>query len=145
MVFALAFPSIDPVALSIGPLSIRWYGLYYMVGLILGWMYVRYVLRDVNLWQNKTPPLKITQVDDLLVYMALAVILGGRLGYVLFYEPDIYWANPIEIFKVWKGGMSFHGAIVGSIIGITLFALRTKANAWSVLDLCAAEIGRAHV
>ncbi|MFM7084164.1 MAG: prolipoprotein diacylglyceryl transferase [Hyphomicrobium sp.] len=138
MMFALTFPYIDPVAISIGPLSIRWYGLSYMVGLILGWMYVRSLLRRIDLWPNKIPPLKISQVDDLLIYMALAVILGGRLGYVIFYEPNIYLAHPLEIFKVWKGGMSFHGAILGSIIGITLFSLRTQVPTWSVLDLCAA-------
>lgn len=98
MIFALAFPSIDPVAISIGPLSIRWYGLSYMVGLILGWLYVRQLLSKVVLWPNKTPPLKVLQVDDLLLYMAVSVILGGRLGYVLFYEPDIYMAHPLEIF-----------------------------------------------
>lgn len=138
MLFALSYPAIDPVAFSFGPFSVKWYGLSYMVGLLLGWFYVRQLLLNKQLWTNNAPPLNIEQVDDLLLYMALSVIIGGRLGYVLFYEPDVYLANPLEIFKVWKGGMSFHGAILGSIIGITFFSVRTGSNAWSVLDLCAA-------
>ena len=138
MIFALSFPYIDPVAISFGPFSIKWYGLSYMVGLLLGWFYVRQLLRNTKLWGHNTPPLNLSQADDLLLYMALSVIIGGRLGYVFFYEPHIYFANPLEIFKVWKGGMSFHGAIVGSAIGITIFALRFGVNPWSAMDLCSA-------
>jgi phosphatidylglycerol:prolipoprotein diacylglycerol transferase len=137
-VLAIPFPEIDPVALSIGPVSIKWYGLSYMAGLILGWLYIRRLLRENRLWKNDTPPFGEERVDDLLVYMALAVIAGGRLGYVFLYEPEVYLANPIDILKVWKGGMSFHGAILGSAVGVWLFARRYGLSPWSSMDLCAA-------
>jgi phosphatidylglycerol:prolipoprotein diacylglycerol transferase len=137
-IFAIPFPDIDPVALSLGPVSIKWYGLSYMIGLILGWLYVRRLLRERRLWKNDTPPFGVERVDDLLVYVALAVIVGGRLGYVVLYEPETYLANPLDIFKVWQGGMSFHGAILGSAVGIWLFARRYGVSAWSAMDLCAA-------
>jgi len=137
-VLAIPFPEIDPVALSVGPLSIKWYGLSYMAGLILGWLYVRRLLTETRLWKNDTPPFGVARVDDLLVYMALAVIVGGRLGYVLLYEPDVYLARPLDILKVWKGGMSFHGAILGSAVGLWLFARRYGVSPWSAMDVCAA-------
>jgi len=137
-VLAIPFPEIDPVALSVGPLSIKWYGLSYMAGLILGWLYVRRLLTQTRLWKNDTPPFGVARVDDLLVYMALAVIVGGRLGYVLLYEPDVYLARPLDILKVWKGGMSFHGAILGSAVGLWLFARRYGVSPWSAMDVCAA-------
>jgi phosphatidylglycerol:prolipoprotein diacylglycerol transferase len=135
---AIQFPNIDPVAFSIGPLAIRWYGLAYMAGLILGWLYIRQLLRERRLWPAGTPPFGVERVDDLLIYITLGVILGGRLGYVLFYEPALYFANPGEIVKVWKGGMSFHGAIVGTAIAIWFFARSWKVDVWSTMDLCAA-------
>lgn len=135
---AIPFPQIDPVALSLGPIEIKWYGLAYMAGLVLGWLYVRSLLRQPKLWRNKTPPFDVARVDDLLVYMAVSVIIGGRLGYVFLYEPGTYLANPVEIFKVWKGGMSFHGAILGSAVGVWLFARHYGVNPWSTMDLCAA-------
>jgi phosphatidylglycerol:prolipoprotein diacylglycerol transferase len=137
-IFAIPFPDIDPVALSLGPVSIKWYGLAYMIGLILGWLYVRRLLRERWLWKNDTPPFGVERVDDLLVYVALAVIVGGRLGYVVLYEPETYLANPLDVFKVWQGGMSFHGAILGSAVGLWLFARRYGVSAWSAMDLCAA-------
>jgi phosphatidylglycerol:prolipoprotein diacylglycerol transferase len=137
-IFAIPFPDIDPVALSLGPVSIKWYGLSYMTGLILGWLYVRRLLTERRLWKNDTPPFGVERVDDLLVYVALAVIVGGRLGYVVLYEPETYLANPLDVLKVWQGGMSFHGAILGSAVGIWLFARRYGVSAWSAMDLCAA-------
>ena len=97
---AIPFPQIDPVALSLGPIEIKWYGLAYMAGLVLGWLYVRSLLRQPKLWRNETPPFDVARVDDLLVYMAVSVIIGGRLGYVFLYEPGTYLTNPVEIFKV---------------------------------------------
>ncbi|MDX2309285.1 MAG: prolipoprotein diacylglyceryl transferase [Hyphomicrobium sp.] len=136
----IPFPNIDPVALSIGPLSIKWYGLAYMAGLILGWLYIRRLLTEPHLWTGEKAPFEPARVDDLLVYIALGVIVGGRLGYVLFYEPSTYVANPLEIFMVWKGGMAFHGALVASGIAIWLFARRYKVDMWSTMDLCAAAV-----
>lgn len=136
--FTIPFPDIDPVAFSIGPVSIKWYGLAYMAGLILGWLYVRNLLRQSNLWRDGKPPFGVDRVDDLLVYIAVGVIVGGRLGYVILYEPETYFANPVDILKVWKGGMSFHGAILGSAISIWLFARAYGVSPWSAMDICAA-------
>ena len=136
--FAIAFPDFDPVAFSIGPVSIKWYGLAYMAGLVLGWLYVRSLLRQTNLWRDGKPPFSVERVDDLLVYIAVGVIVGGRLGYVVLYEPETYFANPVDILKVWKGGMSFHGAILGSAISIWLFARAYGVSPWSAMDVCAA-------
>lgn len=137
-ILAIPFPEIDPVAFSVGPISIKWYGLAYMAGLILGWLYIRRLLRENWLWRDGKPPFDVERVDDLLVYVAVGVILGGRLGYVLFYEPGNYLTNPLDIFKVWQGGMSFHGAILGSAVGIWFFSRAYNVSVWSTMDLCAA-------
>ena len=137
---ALTFPNIDPVAINIGPLSIKWYGLAYMTGLILGWMYVRRLLATPGLWSGGKAPFGVERVDDLLLFITLAVIVGGRLGQVLLYEPSYYFANPAEIIKTWRGGMSFHGALIASGVAILLFARQFKVSARSVMDLCCAAV-----
>ena len=132
MLFAIPFPAFDPVAVEIGPLVIRWYALAYIAGLVLGWRLARrLVLR---------PGWKITPegVDDLLFYVTLGVILGGRLGYVLFYQPDYYAANPLEILYVWRGGMSFHGGLIGVLVATVYFARRAGVPPLEVADLLAA-------
>ena len=134
----IPFPAIDPVALSIGPFAIKWYGLAYMAGLLLGWLYVKRLVGDGRLWATGEKPFAVDKTDDLLLAIALGVILGGRLGYVLFYKPGDYLAHPLEIFAVWKGGMSFHGGIIGSMVGIAWFARRHGVDFRSVLDLGAA-------
>jgi phosphatidylglycerol---prolipoprotein diacylglyceryl transferase len=137
-VLAIPFPEIDPVALRLGPLSVKWYGLAYMAGLLLGWLYVKYLLRQDRLWPGGKRPFAPDKADDLLLYMTIGVLVGGRLGNVLFYEPAYYLQNPLEIPAVWKGGMAFHGGLLGSIVAIVLFARRNRVNAWSALDVCAA-------
>lgn len=137
---ALTFPNIDPEAFSIGPVSIKWYGLAYMAGLVLGWLYVRRLLSTPHLWRNNAPPLTIDRVDDLLLYMTLAIIVGGRLGQVLLYEPGYYFSNPAEILKTWRGGMSFHGALIGSAIAILIFARQYKVSARTIMDICCAAV-----
>lgn len=137
---ALTFPNIDPEAFSIGPVSVKWYGLAYMAGLILGWLYVRRLLSTPHLWRKNTPPLTIDRVDDLLLYMTLAIIIGGRLGQVLLYEPGYYLSNPAEILKTWRGGMSFHGALIGSAVAIFIFARQYKVSARTIMDLCCAAV-----
>jgi phosphatidylglycerol---prolipoprotein diacylglyceryl transferase len=135
--FALIFPTIDPVLIQIGPIAIRWYALAYIAGLFAGAAYMR--------WQVTHPPALMTRnhVDDLFLWVLGGVILGGRLGYVLFYKPGVYLANPLAIFKTWEGGMSFHGGLVGVIIAILLFARHAKINKWYVGDqiACAVPIG----
>lgn len=135
---AIPYPTIDPVALQLGPLSVKWYGLAYIAGLLLGWFYIKRLLGQNELWPGGSPPLAPARVDDLLIYMTAGVLLGGRLGYVLFYEPRHFLMNPLDIPAVWKGGMAFHGGLIGSIIAIVAFARRFKADAWSMLDACAA-------
>ncbi len=138
---AIPYPNIDPVLVHIwGPISIKWYGLAYVAGLLLGWLYIKRLLDQCRLWPNATAPFTRNDSDDLFLYVAAGVILGGRLGHVLFYRPLDYLANPLDIFAVWKGGMSFHGGLIGSIVGIFLFSRHLKINAWSALDACAAAV-----
>jgi phosphatidylglycerol---prolipoprotein diacylglyceryl transferase len=134
----LPFPDIHPVALALGPFSVKWYGLAYACGLLLGWQYVRRMLANANLWLRNTAPCTVDRADDLLLYMTLGVVLGGRIGYVLFYNPAFYFAHPMEIFSVWKGGMSFHGGFLGSAIAMLLFSRKYDAPWLSVFDLVAA-------
>jgi len=139
-VWALPFPNIDPVALQIGPVAIKWYGLAYLAGLLLGWLYIRRLLSEPRLWGADQPPFEVAKVDDLLLYITAGVVLGGRLGFVIFYEPSYYLANPQDIIAVWKGGMAFHGALVGCAIAIWLFAHRNNVNPWSTGDLVTAAV-----
>jgi phosphatidylglycerol---prolipoprotein diacylglyceryl transferase len=140
---AIPFPNIDPVAFSIGPVSVKWYGLAYAAGLMLGWIYVKRILLDMRLWPPGGGPFSTLKADDMLLYMTAGVVIGGRLGYVLFYKPEYYLANPFDIPKVWMGGMSFHGGFVGSMVALALFARQNGVNMLTVLDLasCATPIG----
>ncbi|PWB83831.1 MAG: prolipoprotein diacylglyceryl transferase [Methylocystaceae bacterium] len=134
--FVLPFPMIDPVLVEIGPVPIRWYALAYIAGLALGWLYARRLVARKTLW-GETPHPSRDSLDDLLVYVTFGVIVGGRLGHVLFYAPAYYLAHPGEIVETWKGGMAFHGGLIGAIVGMTLFALREKISALTVADICA--------
>jgi phosphatidylglycerol:prolipoprotein diacylglycerol transferase len=137
--FAIAYPVINPVLIHVGPLPIRWYALAYIAGLILGWLYARALVARDALW-NGAPRPSLKRLDDLLVYCALGVVLGGRIGYVLFYNLSYYVAHLEEIPAVWKGGMSFHGALAGTALAIYLFARRYKAPVLSVFDICCAVV-----
>ena len=136
---AIPFPAIDPVAISIGPLSVRWYGLAYLAGLVLGWRYMRYLLSRPGLW-NGAPPMKPDQVDDFLLWATLGTVLGGRLGYVFLYEPGTFLADPMRILMVWQGGMSFHGGLIGVITAIVVFARLNGVPILSLGDLAAAAV-----
>jgi phosphatidylglycerol---prolipoprotein diacylglyceryl transferase len=137
MLYALPFPAIDPIAIDLGFFAIRWYALAYIVGLLLGW---RYMIRLADL---PPPAMQRRDVDDLLAWMALGVILGGRLGYVLFYKPGYYLNHPAEILQVWEGGMSFHGGLLGVVVATYLFSRQRHLHSFRVGDLlcCAAPIG----
>lgn len=137
---AIPFPGIDPVAFEIGPVAVRWYGIAYMAGLILGWLYVRQLLRSPAIWPADRAPFPPEKVDDLLLYIIAGVFLGGRLGSVLFYNPAYYAENPLEVLQIWKGGMSFHGALIGCGLAVWAFARRNGVNVWSTMDLCAAAV-----
>ncbi len=133
----MSFPDFDPVALQIGPIAIRWYALAYIAGLFGGWFIIRKLAVRPALWGNVRPPPPL-DIDDLVVAAAIGVILGGRLGHVLFYEPDRYLNNPVEIFKVWEGGMAFHGGIIGCAVAVLLFGAWRRLSRLSLLDLCSA-------
>lgn len=138
--FAISYPAIDPVAFHLGPLSVRWYGLAYMAGLLLGWWYVKRLVADTRLWRDGKPPFGPLVADDLLLWLTLSVVVGGRLGQVLLYDPGYYFQNPSQIFAVWKGGMAFHGALIGSILAMVAFARYHEVPMLSVWDLAAAAV-----
>ena len=139
-VFAIPFPNIDPNAFSIGPVSVKWYGLAYAAGLLLGWLYIRRMLRTPALWPAATPPFPELKADDLLLYMTVGVVVGGRLGEVLFYQPGYFLSHPLEIFATRSGGMSFHGGFLGAIAAIWLFSSRNNVNIRTTFDLAAAAV-----
>ncbi len=128
----LPFPAIDPIALEIGPLAIRWYALAYLAGFLLGWRYCVRLARKAPL--APTPE----HIDEFLTWAVIGVIVGGRLGFVLFYEPTYYLQNPVEIVKIWTGGMSFHGGLLGVAVAEVLFAWRHRIRLLSLADVIAA-------
>ncbi len=137
--FAIAFPVIDPVALQLGPLSVKWYGLAYVVGLLGGWWYARRLVSSEPLWAGRVRP-KADELDDMLLFVALGVVLGGRLGFVLFYDLARYLERPQDILAIWQGGMSFHGGLIGATLGLWLFARRRGYPALAVFDIAAAVV-----
>jgi phosphatidylglycerol:prolipoprotein diacylglycerol transferase len=141
MPLVVPFPDIDPVLFTIRvfglELAIRWYALAYIAGLLVGWRYVAGLCRRPALWGGAAP-MRPEQADDLLTWMILGVILGGRLGYVLFYQPGYFAANPAEIVAVWHGGMSFHGGLLGVVAGVVGFSLRNRLSILGVGDAVAA-------
>ena len=123
----IPYPVIDPIAIEIGPVAVRWYGLAYMAGILLGWLYARRLVSQPDLWGGK-PPMTVAQADDFLFWITLGIVVGGRLGFVLFYEPSYFWQNPAEIPAVWHGGMSFHGGLLGVVLAVYLFARVKRIN-----------------
>ena len=133
----LPFPAIDPVLISIGPLAVRWYALAYIVGIIAGWFYARTLIASKRLWGGSAP-LTIIDFDDFVIWITLGIILGGRIGYVLFYNFGHFATHPFEIFELWNGGMSFHGGFIGCGVAIVLFALRRGVPMLSLSDVVTA-------
>ncbi|MCP8937026.1 prolipoprotein diacylglyceryl transferase [Alsobacter sp. SYSU M60028] len=134
---ALPFPVIDPVLLQIGPFAIRWYALAYVAGLIGGWWYARRLAAAEPLWGGRPRP-SPEVLDDLLVWAALGVVLGGRIFYVLFYNLPFFIQNPGEIVAVWHGGMSFHGGLFGCALALIVLARRRNLPVLSLADVAAA-------
>jgi hypothetical protein len=133
----LPFPAINPVLISIGPLAVRWYALAYIVGIIAGWLYARAIIASQRLWGGPAP-ITVAAFDDFIIWITLGIILGGRTGYVLFYNFPHFAAHPIEIFELWNGGMSFHGGVLGCIVATILFALRRGLPMLSLGDITTA-------
>jgi len=134
---AIAFPDIDPILLRLGLLAIHWYGVAYIVGILFGWWYSKRLVSNPRLW-NGEPPMRPIDIDDFVTWAVLGIILGGRLGYVLFYNPAYYLANPTDIIKVWDGGMSFHGGFLGTTVAMIFFARARGIRIWSLFDVIAA-------
>ena len=136
----MTFPEIQPVMLHLGPLAIRWYALAYVAGILLGWRYAVSLVRNPGLWGPAKPTATPAQIDDLVLWITLGVILGGRLGYVLFYDTSVIWTDPLQIFQVWKGGMSFHGGLIGVTLALLGFALVNKIAPLRLGDLVAPAV-----
>jgi phosphatidylglycerol:prolipoprotein diacylglycerol transferase len=136
----LPFPEIDPVIVQIGPLAIHWYGLAYVAGILIGWYYARRLAMNVTLWRNDTPAVTLQQLDDFLLWAAGGIVLGGRIGYILFYDLNSVLANPIRALEIWNGGMSFHGGFLGTTLAMILFARKNKIALWSLFDIVAAVV-----
>ncbi len=138
---ALRFPDLSPDLFSISlfgmEFALRWYALAYILGIIIAWRLGVLAVRRANLWPNDTPPMTPTQIEDMLTWIILGVILGGRLGFVLFYQPEYYLQNPADILKVWQGGMAFHGGLLGVIVGAWLYTARHNLPRLSTADLIA--------
>lgn len=136
--FTLPFPTINPVALAWGPFTIRWYALAYIAGFVFAWWYIRRLIGDDRLWPGVKAPSALDS-DDLLAWSVLGVILGGRIGYIIFYNLSYFAAHPLEMFRLWHGGMSFHGGLGGVIIAAGAFAYRRGVAILTVFDLIAAS------
>lgn len=139
----MPFPEFDPVLIHLGPLPIRWYALAYVMGIVLGWVYAARILKSPRVWLPGKPPITTVQLDDLVLWITLGIILGGRFGYALFYKPVMYaqlftgrdWVERLELFQLWTGGMSFHGGLIGPTIAVLLFARQHKVNPLSLGDM----------
>ncbi|CAM4147100.1 prolipoprotein diacylglyceryl transferase [Palleronia rufa] len=141
MIMAIPFPDISPEIFSIElgsfTLALRWYALAYIVGILLGWRLAVRAVSRTDLWPANRPPMAPTAVEDLMTWIILGLLLGGRLGFVLFYQPAYYVANPLEILAIWQGGMSFHGGMLGVTAAGLLFAWRRDVPLLQMLDLLA--------
>ena len=137
---ALPFPNIDPVIVQIGPLAIHWYGVAYIVGILFAWWYGKRLVTNPKLWPDGRLPMKPEDLDDFIVWAAAGVVLGGRIGYVLFYDLARYMEHPLDIFAVWQGGMSFHGGFLGTVLAIILFARSRGISVWTMFDVIAAGV-----
>ena len=141
----MVFPEFDPVLISIGPLPIRWYALAYVAGIVCGWWYAARLVKTERVWAPGRPPVNGVQLDDLALWITLGIILGGRLGYALFYKPVMFaqlftgqnWGERLELFQMWTGGMSFHGGFLGVALAIVWFARKHNARLLSLGDLIA--------
>jgi phosphatidylglycerol:prolipoprotein diacylglycerol transferase len=117
----IPYPQFDPVLVHVGPFAIRWYALAYIAGILLGWLYARAIIRSRRLWGGRAP-FSVDDFDDFILWVTLGVILGGRVGYVLFYNLPYFTEHPVEIVQLWHGGMSFHGGFIGCVLAVALFA-----------------------
>ncbi len=137
--FVIPYPNFDPVLVQIGPFPIRWYALAYIAGILLGWVYARAIISRPQLWGGKAP-LTVLDFDDFILWVTLGIIVGGRLGQVLFYDLSYFAAHPLEMVMLWHGGMSFHGGFLGCVIAVILFARHRRIPVLSLGDLTCAVV-----
>jgi phosphatidylglycerol:prolipoprotein diacylglycerol transferase len=133
----IPYPAINPILIHIGPLAVRWYALAYIVGIVAGWIYARAIIASPRLWGGPAP-FTVIDFDDFVVWITLGIILGGRTGYVLFYNLPYFASHPLAIFELWNGGMSFHGGVLGCIVAIVAFALHRRISVLSLGDVTTA-------
>jgi phosphatidylglycerol---prolipoprotein diacylglyceryl transferase len=133
----IPFPNLDPVLVTIGPFALRWYALAYIFGILLGWVYARAMIRNQRNWGGPAP-LAVEDFDDFILWVTLGIILGGRTGYVLFYNLPLFIEHPAAIFKLWEGGMSFHGGFMGCVVAVMWFASRNGISILSLGDITTA-------
>ena len=133
----------SPVLVDLGLFQIKWYSIAYILGIFLGWMYAVKIIGLISNNNRNFKPIQKSQFDDLIIYLVIGIILGGRLGYILFYNFEYYGQNFLDIFKIWQGGMSFHGGLIGVIISTYIFSYKTKTNFFKFADIisCVAPIG----
>jgi phosphatidylglycerol---prolipoprotein diacylglyceryl transferase len=140
MFAAINFPNISPDLISYGPFVVKWYGLAYVGGLLFASWYMKKLVTNPALWFGQTPTMRRQQIDDMFIWFFAGVVGGGRLGYVLLYNPAKYFAHPLEIFKVWDGGMSFHGGFLGVVIASYFYGRKIGTTLDRMLDLGAASV-----
>ena len=133
----LPYPKLEPILVKFGPFAIRWYALAYICGILLGWLYARRIIANEIRWGGPAP-FTVADYDDFVLWITLGIILGGRIGYVLFYNLDFFIANPSEIVQVWNGGMSFHGGFLGCVAAVALFSLKRHISFLSLGDITCA-------
>ena len=139
----MPFPEFDPVLIHLGPLPIRWYALAYVAGIVLGWWYASRLAKAERLWAPGKPPVTGPQLDDLVLWITLGVILGGRFGYALFYKPAMFaqlftgdsWGERLELLQLWTGGMSFHGGMLGCTLAVlatvAIYGAKESSRPWT--------------
>ena len=133
----IPYPSFDPVLVHLGPFAVRWYALAYIFGILIGWAYARVLVRSRKLWGGKAP-MTVVDLDDFVLWVTLGIILGGRIGYVLFYNLPHFLEHPAEIVQLWNGGMSFHGGFTGCVVAVVLFGYKRGIPILSVGDITCA-------
>ncbi len=133
----MTFPDFNPVLVHLGPVQIRWYALAYVAGILAGWRYGAGLTRDQRLWRGAAPTANDKQVDDFVLWLTLGIIVGGRLGYMLFYDSHVLLTQPLELFQPWHGGMSFHGGLIGVTLAIVGFSLANRIDVIRLADLTA--------
>lgn len=134
---AITFPVFDPIAISLGPIAIRWYALAYIGGIVLGWIYARALIKNEKLWGGPAP-ITLAQMDDFILWVTVGIIVGGRTGYVLFYNLPFFMQHPGAIFLLWEGGMSFHGGFLGCVVAVMWFARKNGIPILSLGDIVTA-------